>query len=123
MERTNAQGLNHKRTPNHTPFPKETLNGSLATLSRRVHWRQKDTKHVLSAMTEDIDVEEQLENHSWADVILLQSPRQLDGCSMVFQKSIWMRSILPVWGGHCVMVTDARRMLPPGIMATVAPPH
>ncbi len=67
------------------PFAPGRLNGSLFARAAE-HLQQKGYELRTTTMQDDWEVEEELEKHTWADAILVQSPVNWMGVSWSFKK-------------------------------------
>lgn len=67
------------------PFSKGELNRSLVLLAKRLLEAKEHTVKVVD-VDSGWDVEEELKNHQWADIILLQSPINWMGVPWTFKK-------------------------------------
>ncbi|MFD2166145.1 NAD(P)H-dependent oxidoreductase [Thalassotalea euphylliae] len=67
------------------PFAEGKLNASLVDIAvSKLQAKGHEIRVV--TMTEDIDVDQELENHTWADIVLLQSPVNWMGVPWTFKK-------------------------------------
>ena len=67
------------------PFAKGDLNRSLVILARQLLEAKDNTVKVVD-VDEGWDVEQELKNHQWADIILLQTPINWMGVPWTFKK-------------------------------------
>ena len=67
------------------PFAKGELNRSLVVLARKILEAKDHTVKVVN-VDEGWDVEQELNNHRWADIILLQTPINWMGVPWTFKK-------------------------------------
>ncbi len=67
------------------PFAEGRLNGSLVQMAEELLKAKGHTIRVVE-VDKGWDVEQELENHQWADVILLQTPVNWMGVSWIFKK-------------------------------------
>lgn len=67
------------------PFSEGKLNGTLVELSQQI-LKEKGYETQVVVMSEEIDVEQQLALHQWADVIIIQTPINWMGVTWSFKK-------------------------------------
>lgn len=67
------------------PFSEGRLNGTLVDLARK-HLENKGYVVKLSSMTGGYNVDEEIEKHQWADIIILQTPVNWMGVPWTFKK-------------------------------------
>lgn len=87
------------------PFSEGKLNATLVDIAVSVLTAKGHSTRVVT-MSEVIDVEKELENHQWADVVLLQSPVNWMGITWSFKK--YMDQVYTAGMGGALCVGDGR---------------
>lgn len=87
------------------PFSEGKLNGTLVDKAASL-LEGKGHKTRLVTMSETIDVEKELENHQWADIVILQTPVNWMGVTWSFKK--YMDEVYTAGMGGALCVGDGR---------------
>ncbi|WP_133406116.1 NAD(P)H-dependent oxidoreductase [Parashewanella tropica] len=67
------------------PFSEGRLNATLVKKARDILERKGHQTRIVT-MSEQINVEQELENHQWADIVILQTPVNWMGVTWMFKK-------------------------------------
>ncbi|WP_394224767.1 NAD(P)H-dependent oxidoreductase [Pseudoalteromonas spongiae] len=87
------------------PFSEGKLNGTLVDKAASL-LEGKGHKTRVVTMSETIDVEKELENHQWADIVILQTPVNWMGVTWSFKK--YMDEVYTAGMGGALCVGDGR---------------
>ncbi|QOL27050.1 NAD(P)H-dependent oxidoreductase [Thalassotalea sp. LPB0316] len=87
------------------PFSEGKLNGTLVDKAASL-LEEKGHKTRVVTMSETIDVEKELENHQWADIVILQTPVNWMGVTWSFKK--YMDEVYTAGMGGALCVGDGR---------------
>lgn len=88
------------------PFSQGKLNGTLVDNAVNLLQAKGHSTRVVTMTEEAIDVEKELENHQWADIVILQTPINWMGVTWSFKK--YMDEVYTAGMGGALCVGDGR---------------
>lgn len=88
------------------PFSQGKLNGSLVDRAVNLLQAKGHSTRIVTMTADAIDVEKELENHQWADVVILQTPINWMGVTWSFKK--YMDEVYTAGMGGALCVGDGR---------------